>query len=44
MLLSDGDSDDLVREGRIEEELEVENEEELSTGCGGENVSLFKCK
>ena len=44
MLLSDDDSDDLVREGGIEEELEVENQEELSTGCGRENVSLFKFK
>ena len=35
MLLSDDDSDDLVREAGIEEKLEVENEEELSAGCGG---------
>ena len=44
MLWSDDDSDDLVREGGIEEELEVENQEELSAGCGRENVSLFKFK
>ena len=44
MLLSDDDSDDLVREGGVEVELEVENEEELSAGCGRENVSLFKFK
>ena len=44
MLLSDDDSDDLVREGGIEEELEVEYEDELSAGCGRENVSLFKFK
>ena len=44
MLLSDDDSDDLVRKGGTEEELEVENEEELSGGCGRENGSLFKFK
>ena len=44
MLLSDDDSDDLLREGGIEEELEVENKEELSAGCGRENVRLFKFK
>ena len=40
ILLSDDDSDDLLSEGEIEEELENENEEELSAGCGRENVSV----
>ena len=44
MLLSHDDSDDLVRERGIEDKLKVENEEELSAGCGRENVSLFKFK
>ena len=42
MSLSDDDSDDLLREGEVDEELEVENEEELSVGCDKENVSMFK--
>ena len=44
MLLIDDDSDDLVKEGGIEEELEVKNKEELNAGCGKKNVSLFKFK
>ena len=44
MLLSDDDRDDLVREGGIEEELEVKNKEELNAGCGKKNVSRFKFK
>ena len=40
MLLIDDDSDDPVREGGIEEELEVKNKEELNAGCG--KFKLFK--
>ena len=44
MSLSDFDSDDLLREGEIEEELEVENKEELSASCDKEKISMFKFK